>query len=312
MPRWRECKATEVSLQTEHVQTFWSAKVISRVGWQKAAEAAKVGPKLGRCSAPSSAKADWRGWYMLLAYWAQLVFNACWQFLACWVSREESKWMTFKVFPLESRNEQNKTVYHISEPNYEADPELCRIISRRLPSWTLAVTGWGVKTSGERTLPVEGGWTSNLRKRGSDLCCPWGQEVPGWVQGVSLSSWKDPSYRSCPHPQKQERANILITCTSAYSKSMRCDHSAFRTYLQRENVSAGKAKTFCRSIVILVLWLLWALRVEVSIHGHCGELTFLRLHGWGADPWVQFIHQGKYYCVRTCLDGQLSFPGQYS
>lgn len=44
---------------------------------------------------------------------------------------------------------------------------------------------------------------------------------------------------------------------------------------------------------ILVLRLLRALTVGVSILRTCDNSSFLRLHGGGADPGVQFIHQGK-------------------
>lgn len=62
-------------------------------------------------------------------------------------------------------------------------------------------------------------------------------------------------------------------------------------------MSAGENNIF-RSFLkeltgILVLRLLRALTVGVSILRTCDNSSFLRLHGGGADPGVQFIHQGK-------------------
>lgn len=113
-------------------------------------------------------------------------------------------------------------------------------------------------------------------------------------------------------PQKQETVNILIQFNSVYSKSI--IWLSELTY-RRRMCALVKPKHFVafkQSVDIVALRLWWALRVGVSIVREEDKIIVLRLCVWGGKPGLQLIHQGKYYSVRTCLDGQLSFPRQYS
>lgn len=129
-------KATEVSLQTEHFQTFWPAKGSQRrtLG---GAERAKWGP--GWADALVSPPTGRRGWYLPLACWPILLSTLTIPGLLGLEKRVQGGHM--EVFTLESRNGQNKIIYRISASDYEIHSESHKIICKRLPSWTQTVTG---------------------------------------------------------------------------------------------------------------------------------------------------------------------------